>query len=281
MSTKKNKTLFYNSKHVDISSILNSNNINLLNQSGGAGAGTTNNTKKQPVKKTKKIGKKSDIPSDSENNLDDNLSESSNDNDSVLSDKTGGAESSDDADDVDDVEEADEVEEVEADDIEAEEAEDVDEEDDGLDEEIEETEEANEEDEDGDKNDKNKDDNDNDNDNDIDNKKCYSKYATDKNDDELDLDEIFKDDEININKIGRMSKPILFKYEKVRILADRTRQLAQGAKPMIKNTTGLSDKEIALLELKHKIIPIKIQRPIPNSTSEEWGLKELEIPEYD
>ena len=50
---------------------------------------------------------------------------------------------------------------------------------------------------------------------------------------------------------------------------------------MIKNTTGLSDKEIALLELKHKLIPLIIERPIPNAGTEKWKLSELEIPDYD
>ena len=110
--------------------------------------------------------------------------------------------------------------------------------------------------------------------------KCYSKYAKDKNAD-FDLDEYFKDDDIVINKSGRVGKPILFKYEKVRLLADRSRQLAEGAKPMIKNTAGLSHKEIALLELKNKLIPLILERPIPNAGSERWRLSELEIPEYD
>jgi len=112
------------------------------------------------------------------------------------------------------------------------------------------------------------------------NNKCYSKYAKDKNDD-FDLDEYFKDDDIVITKTGRVGKPILFKYEKVRLLSDRSRQLAEGAKPMIKNTVGLSHKEIALLELKNKLIPLIIERPIPNAGSERWRLSELEIPDYD
>jgi DNA-directed RNA polymerase subunit K/omega len=112
------------------------------------------------------------------------------------------------------------------------------------------------------------------------NNKCYSKYAKDK-DDDFDLDEYFKDDDIVITKTGRVGKPILFKYEKVRLLSDRSRQLAEGAKPMIKNTAGLSHKEIALLELKNKLIPLIIERPIPNAGSERWRLSELEIPDYD
>ncbi len=109
-------------------------------------------------------------------------------------------------------------------------------------------------------------------------KNCYSKYATLDSDD-LDYDELFADDDLKLTKTTRLSKPILFKYEKVRLLSTRARQLAQGAKPMIKNTTGLSSKEIALLELKNKLIPLIIERPIPNSCVERWRLSELEIPE--
>ena len=48
---------------------------------------------------------------------------------------------------------------------------------------------------------------------------------------------------------------------------------------MIKNTTGLSHKEIAILELKNKLIPLIIERPIPNVGVEKWKLSELEISE--
>ncbi len=109
--------------------------------------------------------------------------------------------------------------------------------------------------------------------------KCYQKFSKKSNvDADIDYDEYFiKDDEIIINKTGRLTKPYLTKYEKVRILGDRARQLAQGAKPMIKNTTGLSHKEVALLELKSKVIPLIIERPIPNVGVEKWKLSELEI----
>ena len=109
--------------------------------------------------------------------------------------------------------------------------------------------------------------------------KCYQKFSKKSIvDTDIDYDEYFiKDDEIIINKTGRLTKPYLTKYEKVRILGDRARQLAQGAKPMIKNTTGLSHKEVALLELKNKVIPLIIERPIPNVGVEKWKLTELEI----
>ena len=109
--------------------------------------------------------------------------------------------------------------------------------------------------------------------------KCYQKFSKNtKIDDEIDYDEYFnQDDDTIINKSGRICKPYLFKYERVRILGDRARQLAQGAKPMIKNTTGLSHKEVAILELKSKLIPLIIERPIPNAGTEKWRLSELEI----
>ncbi len=109
--------------------------------------------------------------------------------------------------------------------------------------------------------------------------KCYQKFSkNNKVDDEIDYDEYFnQEDDTIINKSGRICKPYLFKYERVRILGDRSRQLAQGAKPMIKNTTGLSHKEVALLELKNKLIPLIIERPIPNAGTEKWRLSELEI----
>ena len=109
--------------------------------------------------------------------------------------------------------------------------------------------------------------------------KCYQKFSKKSNmDADIDYDEYFiKDEEVIINKTGRLTKPYLTKYERVRILGDRSRQLAQGAKPMIKNTTGLSHKEIALLELKSKVIPLIIERPIPNVGVEKWKLSELEI----
>jgi DNA-directed RNA polymerase I, II, and III subunit RPABC2 len=109
--------------------------------------------------------------------------------------------------------------------------------------------------------------------------KCYQKFSKKSIvDTEIDYDEYFiKDEEIIIIKSGRLTKPYLTKYEKVRILGDRSRQLAQGAKPMIKNTTGLSHKEVALLELKSKVIPLIIERPIPNVGVEKWKLSELEI----
>lgn len=109
--------------------------------------------------------------------------------------------------------------------------------------------------------------------------KCYSKYAKVAYE-ELDFDEIFGDETLLVGKNIRVSKPVLTKYEFVRLLTDRTKQLAQGAKHMLKNTQELSSKEIAKLEIKEKVIPLIIERPIPNSKSERWKISELYVPEH-
>jgi len=251
MPLKKNiKTLYSNSNNVDITSLLSTSaltsNLAAISQSGGG----------SNKKSNKKNKKKEDYSEDEESDNSDS--------------QYGSGES--------------EEEKQEEEEEEEEQEEEVEEEQEEQEEEVEEVEEVEQE----DKNqteteDEYKEEQDLTDDEDkatVDtNNKCYSKYA--KDDGDFDLDEYFKDDDITITKTGRVGKPILYKYEMVRILSDRSRQLAEGAKPMIKNTTGLSHKEIALLELKNKIIPLIIERPIPNSGTERWRLSELDIPNYD
>jgi DNA-directed RNA polymerase subunit K/omega len=73
----------------------------------------------------------------------------------------------------------------------------------------------------------------------------------------------------------RISPNRLTKYEMVRILGERTKQLTLGAKPMIKNYQSLSYDIIAEEELKLNMIPYKIKRPLPNGRFEIWTLDEL------
>lgn len=75
----------------------------------------------------------------------------------------------------------------------------------------------------------------------------------------------------------RITKPILTKYERVRILSERRQQLIYGAKPMVKVNDLISEKDIATLELQHKVIPFIIVRTLPNGKIEHWKLSELEI----
>lgn len=78
-----------------------------------------------------------------------------------------------------------------------------------------------------------------------------------------------------ISKENRISSNRLTKYEMVRILGERTKQLTMGAKPLVKNFQGLSYERIAEEELKKNMIPFKIKRPLPNGKFEIWTLDEL------
>jgi len=107
---------------------------------------------------------------------------------------------------------------------------------------------------------------------------CIYNYVDDKSDDEIDLafdDDIISESSDVIPSDQRRTKPILFKYEYVRILGDRTEQLTRGAKPMIKNSEGLDPKTIAEEEIKQNVIPLKIRRPLPNGKKEIWFVREL------
>ncbi len=72
--------------------------------------------------------------------------------------------------------------------------------------------------------------------------------------------------------------PIMTKYERTRILGQRTKQLNEGAKPMIKvDSTVIDGYLIALKELEQKRIPFIIRRPLPSGGSEYWRVQDLEI----
>ena len=72
--------------------------------------------------------------------------------------------------------------------------------------------------------------------------------------------------------------PMLTKYEKTRILGQRSKQLNQGANPFIPVSENILDTYIiAEMELKEKRLPFIIRRPIPNGSSEYWRLEDLEL----
>ena len=78
-----------------------------------------------------------------------------------------------------------------------------------------------------------------------------------------------------LTKENRISVNRLTKYEMVRILGERTKQLTMGAKPLIKNYQNLSYDKIAEEEFILNVIPFKIKRPLPNGKYEIWTLNEL------
>ena len=76
-------------------------------------------------------------------------------------------------------------------------------------------------------------------------------------------------------KKNYITSPFLNKYEKTRIISERSQQLANGAVVLLKNPESYSSVyEIAMEELKQKKIPFIIKRPIHNHF-EYWKLEEL------
>ena len=72
--------------------------------------------------------------------------------------------------------------------------------------------------------------------------------------------------------------PILTKYEKTRILGERTKQINNGRKPFVEVENDIIDGYlIACKELEEKKMPFIIRRPLPSGGSEYWHLTDLEV----
>lgn len=110
--------------------------------------------------------------------------------------------------------------------------------------------------------------------------KCLYKYAARADSEEEDFEEEVFDDDLQqftdvVPPEERITKAILYPKERTRLISDRTAQLILGAKPLVKNSKHLPAKEIAELELNNNIIPLIIERPLPNGRKERWHVKEL------
>ena len=100
------------------------------------------------------------------------------------------------------------------------------------------------------------------------------------NDECIDIDESAHDtDKITItDKSKRISKNKMTRYEFVRIIGERIKQLNMGAKPLIKQldkSENFNNTEIAIEELKLNMIPFKIRRPVKDNY-EIWTIDELD-----
>ena len=72
--------------------------------------------------------------------------------------------------------------------------------------------------------------------------------------------------------------PFLTKYEKARVIGQRSKQIECGAMPLVKVPENIIDSYIiAELELQQKVIPFIIKRPIPGGGCEYWNIKDLEL----
>lgn len=94
----------------------------------------------------------------------------------------------------------------------------------------------------------------------------------------LSLAKVIRDDKNVIIDELHKTIPILTKYEKTRILGERTKQINHGNKPFIDTDENVIDGYlIALKELEEKKIPFIIRRPLPSGGSEYWHLRDLEV----
>lgn len=109
---------------------------------------------------------------------------------------------------------------------------------------------------------------------------CMYKYADNNSDEEYEEGEIFDDDTVKrsdkiVSNEERITKPYITKYERNRLLGNRIKQILMGAPPRIKGVEHLPAKKIAELELKHKIMPLVIIRPLPDGKKEKWYIREF------
>jgi DNA-directed RNA polymerase subunit K/omega len=94
-----------------------------------------------------------------------------------------------------------------------------------------------------------------------------------------DFDDIINDYKENLKKKKNITKPILSKYEKTKIIGMRMEQLARSATPYIdiKNMKTYDPFRIAMEELHSRKLPFMICRTLPNGKKEYWRLDDMMI----
>lgn len=117
------------------------------------------------------------------------------------------------------------------------------------------------------------------------NENIYNDIITKSHKEQLNAnyDEVYNLCKINRNKNGIIDDdnhktiPILSKYEKTKIIGIRTKQLLDGAFPLITiDTKNIDSYLIAQKELEAKILPFIIKRPLPDGKIEYWKIQDLE-----
>jgi len=92
------------------------------------------------------------------------------------------------------------------------------------------------------------------------------------------IDEREDDNGQIIQDPNHTTMPFLTKFEKARVLGLRTKQLNNGAVPLVETPDYVKDNRlIAEMELRKRVLPFIIVRPMPNGESEYWRLSDLEI----
>ena len=92
------------------------------------------------------------------------------------------------------------------------------------------------------------------------------------------LTKIVRDDNGNIIDPFHKTLPFLSRYERARIIGERSKQLENNSKPFIDlEPNEIDSYTIAMKEFQLKKIPFIIKRPLPNGACEYWKLSDLEI----
>lgn len=92
---------------------------------------------------------------------------------------------------------------------------------------------------------------------------------------------IFRNEVTEAVKQPRVTREFYTKYEWVRLLGVRARQLASGAKPLV-SLDGLNPSDprfvekVARREIEQRKLPFLIDRRLPNGQAEFWSTQELE-----
>lgn len=92
-----------------------------------------------------------------------------------------------------------------------------------------------------------------------------------------DLSEVLRDELRNEVKITR---PVMTKYEKAKILGIRASQISRNAKVWVEVPNGVFDSlEIAEQELRERKIPFVVRRVLPDGRFEDFKVMDLAIEE--
>jgi DNA-directed RNA polymerase subunit K/omega len=90
----------------------------------------------------------------------------------------------------------------------------------------------------------------------------------------MDIDTLHRSYDCSKN----VTKNILNKYEKAKLLGMRMEQLARNAPPHVHVDGEMTPYEIAIQELKEGKLPFYIMRYLPNGTVEYWKVSDLLVP---
>ena len=97
-------------------------------------------------------------------------------------------------------------------------------------------------------------------------------------DEMLKLSQLKRNDKGFIQDPLHKTTPILSKYEYANIVGIRAKQLADGSSPLTEIPEELIDNYIvAEIELKQKVLPFIVKRPLGHGGCEYWKLSDLEI----